>query len=159
MLAPPATPEGASRTALEHAGERTAEQLWDAVSRRLRETLNETTHATWFAAAGGAHLSDEAFVVVVPNDFTREWIESHFLGLVRAATRDELGREVRVAFTVTEEPEPAEAAAAPSIHRLPRRARQPSDGRNDKSEDRSVSRVREHILRRLVGNRLHRIFE
>ena len=64
MLAPPATPEGASRTALEHAGERTAEQLWDAVSRRLRETLNETTHATWFAAAGGffyrVHLTERA---------------------------------------------------------------------------------------------------
>src|SRR6187401_1679926 len=88
MLAPPATPEGASSTALVHAGDRTAEQLWDDVSRRLRDTLNETTHATWFGAAGGAHLSDEAFVVVVPNDFTREWIESHFLGLVRAATRD-----------------------------------------------------------------------
>ena len=57
---------------MEHVGDRTAESLWDDVSRRLRETLNETTHATWFAAAGGAHLSDDAFVVVVPNDFTRE---------------------------------------------------------------------------------------
>jgi chromosomal replication initiator protein len=100
---------------LEHAGDRTAEQLWDEVSRRLRETLNETTHATWFASAAGAHLSDEAFVVAVPNDFTREWIESHFLGLVRAATRDVLGREVRVALTVTE-PEPLDASpvAAPA---------------------------------------------
>jgi chromosomal replication initiator protein len=98
---------------LEHVGDRTAESLWDDVSRRLRETLNETTHATWFAAAGGAHLSDDAFVVVVPNDFTREWIESHFLGLVRAATRDALGHEVRVSLTVAEEPEPAEAAASP----------------------------------------------
>ncbi|HEY9459002.1 MAG TPA: chromosomal replication initiator protein DnaA, partial [Gaiella sp.] len=94
---------------MEHAGDRTAEQLWDDVSRRLRDTLNETTHATWFGAAGGAHLSDEAFVVVVPNDFTREWIESHFLGLVRAATRDALGREVRVSLTVAEQAEPAEA--------------------------------------------------
>ena len=51
MLAPPATPRGASNTALEHAGDRTADRLWDDVSRRLRETLNETTYATWFGAA------------------------------------------------------------------------------------------------------------
>jgi chromosomal replication initiator protein len=108
MLAPPATPEGASSTPLEHVGDRTAEQLWDDVSQRLRDTLNETTHSTWFAGASGAGLSDDAFVVVVPNDFTREWIESHFLGLLRAATRDSLGREVRVALTVAEAPEPVE---------------------------------------------------
>jgi chromosomal replication initiator protein len=97
---------------LEPAGDRTADHLWDDVSRRLRETLNETTHATWFGAAGGAQLSDDAFVVVVPNDFTREWIESHFLGLLRAATRDSVGREMRVSLTVAEQAEPAEAAGA-----------------------------------------------
>src|SRR5688572_16828694 len=83
--------ERSPEPALEHAVEPTAEQLWDDVSRRLRETLNETTYATWFNAAGGLTLSDEAFLVIVPNDFTREWIESHFLGLLRAATRDALG--------------------------------------------------------------------
>ena len=53
------------------------------------------------AAAGGS-LATTAFLVIVPNDFTREWIESHFLGLLRAATRDSLGREVRVALSVAE---------------------------------------------------------
>jgi chromosomal replication initiator protein len=102
---------------LEHAVEPTAERLWDDVSRRLRDTLNETTFATWFQAAAGGSLSDEAFLVIVPNDFTREWIESHFLGLLRAATRDSLGREVRVALSVAEAPEPAEPAvtASPTV--------------------------------------------
>ena len=129
MLAPPATPRGASNTALEPAGDRTADHLWDDVSRRLRETLNETTHATWFGAAGGAHLSDDAFVVVVPNDFTREWIESHFLGLVRAATRDAVGREMRVSLTVAENAEPAEVNTA-TPHVAP--TAEPQPGANPK---------------------------
>jgi len=129
MLAPPATPRGASNTALEPAGDRTADHLWDDVSRRLRETLNETTHATWFGAAAGAQLSDDAFVVVVPNDFTREWIESHFLGLVRAATRDAVGREMRVSLTVAEQAEPVESpGAAPRA----RPAAEPQPGANPK---------------------------
>jgi len=88
---------------VEHAVEPTADRLWDDVSRRLRDTLNETTFATWFASATPRALDDSSFVVVVPNDFTRTWIESHFLGLLRAATRDALQREVRVVLVVEEE--------------------------------------------------------
>jgi chromosomal replication initiator protein len=84
--------------------EPTAEHLWDEISGRLRDTLNETTYATWFAAAGPGELTGDAFSVVVPNDFTREWIEGHFLGFVRAAARDALGREIRVVLTVPPDP-------------------------------------------------------
>ena len=110
-------PRRSAEPALEDAVEPTAERLWDDVSRRLRDTLNETTYETWFSSAAAGALDDGAFVVAVPNDFTREWIENHFLGLLRAATKDALGREVRVALTVAETPtEPVEPvhAAAPA---------------------------------------------
>jgi chromosomal replication initiator protein len=82
--------------------EPTAAQLWDEVSGRLREALNETTYATWFGAAEAGELEDDSFSIVVPNDFTREWIEGHFLGFLRAATADVLGRDVRVRLGVGE---------------------------------------------------------
>jgi chromosomal replication initiator protein len=82
--------------------ELTAESLWNEVAGRLKGALNETTYRTWFAEAEGAELSDDAFVLGVPNDFTREWIEGHFLGLISAAVRDVTGQERRVALTVTE---------------------------------------------------------
>ena len=82
--------------------EPTAERLWDDVSGRLRETLNETTYATWFGDASAGELVDDSFSLVVPNDFTREWIEGHFLGFVRAAARDALSRDIRVTLTVRE---------------------------------------------------------
>ena len=55
--------------------ELTAESLWNEVAGRLKGALNETTYRTWFAEAEGSELSDDAFVLGVPNDFTREWIE------------------------------------------------------------------------------------
>jgi chromosomal replication initiator protein len=82
--------------------ELTAESLWNEVAGRLKGALNETTYRTWFAEAEGAELSDDAFVLGVPNDFTREWIEGHFLGLIGAAVRDVTGQERRVALSVTE---------------------------------------------------------
>ena len=82
--------------------ELTAESLWNEVAGRLKGALNETTYRTWFAEAEGTELSDDAFVLGVPNDFTREWIEGHFLGLIGAAVRDVTGQERRVALSVTE---------------------------------------------------------
>ena len=93
--------------------ELTAESLWNEVAGRLKGALNETTYRTWFAEAEGTELSDDAFVLGVPNDFTREWIEGHFLGLIGAAVRDVTGQERRVALSVSERipkdtPAPAE---------------------------------------------------
>src|SRR5438093_4928219 len=82
--------------------ELTADSLWNEVAGRLKGALNETTYRTWFAEAEGVDLSDDAFVLGVPNDFTREWIEGHFLHLIGAAVRDVTGQERRVALSVTE---------------------------------------------------------
>jgi chromosomal replication initiator protein len=105
--------------------ELTAESLWNEVAGRLKGALNETTYRTWFAEAEGAELSDDAFVLGVPNDFTREWIEGHFLGLIGAAVRDVTGQERRVALTVTERlpVDPAPSAEVPP--------RQPGSGGSD----------------------------
>jgi chromosomal replication initiator protein len=78
----------------------TAEELWTEVSERLRAALNDKTYRTWFSDAEGLDLSDESFVLAVPNDFTREWIESHFLGLIDAAVRDSTGIERRIELAV-----------------------------------------------------------
>jgi chromosomal replication initiator protein len=87
---------------VERSIELSAESLWTEVSSRLRDALNETTYRTWFAAARGGEIHDDTFAVSVPNDFTREWIESHFLGLIQAAVRDALGQDRGVRIVVRE---------------------------------------------------------
>jgi chromosomal replication initiator protein len=90
---------------LEQAQELSAEGLWTEVSARLRETLNESTYNMGFTGARPGQLDGGSFALFVPNDFTREWIESHVLGLLESAVRDVLGgeREVQV---VVREPQP-----------------------------------------------------
>src|SRR4051794_32617993 len=93
--------------------ELTAEDLWADVSDRLRQALNDTTFSTWFGEVEGTNLDGEAFTIGVPNDFTREWIEGHFLDLIRATVRDAGGADRRIAFQVVEmEPAPAALASA-----------------------------------------------
>jgi chromosomal replication initiator protein len=95
--------------------ELTAESLWSDVSGRLRSALNDTTYGTWFAHTAGVELDESRFVLAVPNDFTRDWIEGHFLELIGAAIRDITGRARAIELQVTEPssapPEPASSAA------------------------------------------------
>jgi chromosomal replication initiator protein len=85
------------------ATEITAERLWEKVLGRLKDTLNETTFQTWFGEAEAGGLGDGVFTVVVPNDFTREWIEEHFIAFLRSAASEAHGSELRIAFRVREE--------------------------------------------------------
>jgi chromosomal replication initiator protein len=94
--------------------ELTAESLWTEVAGRLKGALNESTYRTWFGEVQGMELTDDSFVLAVPNDFTREWIEGHFLELIRAAVRDATGQQRRVQLTIAEldaTPDPARVPA------------------------------------------------
>jgi chromosomal replication initiator protein len=115
MLALPRPRDRSESTGVDRQIELTAETLWNEVAGRLRGALNETTYRTWFADAGGEDVDDEAFSVAVPNDFTREWIEGHFIGLIKAAVRDITGHERRVVLVVSDslEVDPAAVVEPP----------------------------------------------
>jgi chromosomal replication initiation ATPase DnaA len=102
MLAAADVDEGAGAARVEQPIELTAETLWTEVAGRLKGALNDSTYRTWFGEVEGWEVTDDTFVLAVPNDFTREWIEGHFLELIRAAVRDATGHQRRVQLTVTD---------------------------------------------------------
>jgi chromosomal replication initiator protein len=112
----------------EHLIELTAASLWDEVCDRLRGALNDSTFQTWFAEAEGSELDGDTFAIRVPNDFTREWIEGHFLGLIAAAVKDTIGAERQVRVAV----EPVEPLAvvpdAPATTSAPGVGPRPAEG-------------------------------
>ena len=109
-----------ARQRVEQLTEPTADGLWDAIAARLRESISDTAYDTWFAYAEPRSLNDGALLVTVPNEFTRDWIESHFHGFVASAGREALGRDVAVSFAVSErQPRPRPTPSPP------REARQP----------------------------------
>src|SRR5206468_8617959 len=98
--------------------ELTAESLWAEVASRLKGALNTTTYRTWFAGASGVELTDDTFVIGVPNGFTREWIEGHYVSLISAAVRDATGHERRIALAVSETPPVLQPAVEPPPRRI-----------------------------------------
>ena len=73
---------------------------WEEISGRLREALNEAPTASGSVTSERIELEGETLVLTVPNEFTRDWIDGHFLGLIGAAVRDITGVERRLELRV-----------------------------------------------------------
>src|SRR5581483_7283132 len=97
--------------------ELTAASLWNDVSARLRGTLNEKTFRNWFADVAPGDLDDERFVLAVPNDFAREWIENRFADLIRAGIADVVGGDRRLELVVRA-PAPVAKPSPPVVPRV-----------------------------------------
>jgi len=126
MLA--AGPEtGRTKASVEHQVELSAENLWDEISGRLRGALSDGTYSKWFGDVHELTLDEETLVLTVPSEFTRDWIEGHFLGLISAAVRDIVGierpLEIRVADDAGASPEDRSATDGfvPVVQRVPGR--------------------------------------
>src|SRR5258708_24424262 len=102
MLARLSEAQGGGDDGVEQALGVTAETLWSEVAGRLKGALNDSAYRTWFGEARPVAISNGELLVAVPNNFTREWIETHFGSLVRAAVSDASSSEISVRFRVDE---------------------------------------------------------
>ena len=135
MLALFSSSQESGNRRVERQRELTAEDLWNEVADRLKDALNDTTYRTWFDQVEGGDVSQEAVVLTVPNDFTRNWIEAHFFGLVQAAVRELTGDERPVRLAVRTERDPSETvvpAETDSASSITPPARTASGGLNPK---------------------------
>ena len=102
---------------LEPTTELTPESLWSEVSTRLRGALSDTSYNIWFAEVNGLGLSDDAFVLGLPNEFMRDQVEDKYLGLIHAITHDVMGRDCRIQLAVVSRPESTETPVAEPLGR------------------------------------------
>ncbi len=124
---------------MEHPGETRADDLWNAIAGRLRDTLTETTYDTWFGQAHPRSYNGEQLVVEVPNDFTRDWIEGHFLDLVTRAAGETATTGAVVNFTVGERIQARPQAPQAEPERPSQRA--PSAPRSETTQPRETAEV------------------
>ena len=118
---------GRTRTSVENQLELSAEDLWDEISGRLKEALSDGTYSKWFGDVHELAFEGETLVLTVPSEFTRDWIEGHFLGLIGAAVRDIVGFERPLELRVADDVEASMEGRAgsegvvPMVPRLPGR--------------------------------------
>ncbi|MBI5836374.1 MAG: chromosomal replication initiator protein DnaA [Candidatus Eisenbacteria bacterium] len=88
--------------------------LWTEIVQLLRSKTPAQTFHTWIEPLKPAALCEDALELEVPNAFFADWIDSHYLDLIRASAESAVGRPVGVTLRVNPEATPPPRAQAPA---------------------------------------------
>jgi len=90
------------------------EGTWARVLSRLAQRVNKASFKTWLQNTSLMGIKEGITFVGVPNEFTRDWLERMFKGIVAKALSEVLGEEVELEFVV-QKPDPALNIDFPSV--------------------------------------------
>ena len=65
-----------------------ATNAWDLIKRQLESRLSSDSFQNWVSKTEFSHIQDNKLCVVVPNQETRDWMDSEYSGLVNSMCRD-----------------------------------------------------------------------
>lgn len=79
-------------------------EVWDRCLGIIRESVNEQSFRTWFQPIRPIKLDGNVLTIQVPNKFFYEWLEEHYISVLRQSIRQELGAKARLEYQIHIEP-------------------------------------------------------
>ncbi len=73
---------------------------WENCLRTIRRQVSPQSFKTWFEPIKAVHLDDQALTIQVPNKFFYEWLEEHYVTLLKTTIRQELGDKGRLDYQI-----------------------------------------------------------
>lgn len=67
--------------------------VWEKSLDRIRSRLPAVAFNTWFKNTAPVAIHEGSFVISTPNKFTKEWIESRHLGLIKTVLQETMGAD------------------------------------------------------------------
>ena len=77
--------------------------LWDDILARIEMKVNRHSYYTWFRPTRGIPAESHILKVAVPNGFVAEWLEEHYLQLIKEAVKETFGSELEINFSLFKE--------------------------------------------------------
>ena len=63
--------------------------VWDSCLRTIRKNVNSQSFKTWFEPIRPVRLEEGALTIQVPNKFFYEWLDEHYVALLKRTIRQE----------------------------------------------------------------------
>lgn len=74
--------------------------IWDSCLSSIREQVNQQSFRTWFEPIKAVRLDHNVLTIQVPSQFFYEWLEEHYVALLRDTIQSELGPTARLEYQI-----------------------------------------------------------
>jgi chromosomal replication initiator protein len=78
----------------------TAQSVWDNCLVFIKDNIQEQAYKTWFEPIQAVELSNNALYIQVPSKFFYEWLEEHYVKLLKVALTKELGNGAKLLYKI-----------------------------------------------------------
>jgi chromosomal replication initiator protein len=74
--------------------------VWDNCLNVIKDNIGHQSFKTWFEPIKAIKLSDHVLTIQVPSQFFYEWLEEHYITLLKKTIKKELGSEGRLEYSI-----------------------------------------------------------
>jgi len=83
--------------------EKTSTHVWNNCLQIIKDNIPAQSFKTWFEPIKALRLEDNVLTIQVPSLFFYEWLEEHYVGLLRKTVKKQLGEEGRLEYNIVVE--------------------------------------------------------
>ena len=80
--------------------EKNVADVWENCLKIIKDNINYQSFKTWFLPIKPIRLKDNILTIQVPSQFFFEWLEEHYIGLLKKTIRKELGNDGRLEYSI-----------------------------------------------------------
>ena len=78
----------------------TAESVWSNCLLFIKDNIQPQAYKTWFEPITAVKLTDKALSIQVPSKFFYEWLEEHYVKILKVALNKELGERAKLVYVI-----------------------------------------------------------
>lgn len=78
----------------------TAQSVWENCLKFIKDNITTQAYKTWFEPIQAVKLADNALSIQVPSKFFYEWLEEHYVKLLKVALHKELGPQAKLVYVI-----------------------------------------------------------
>jgi chromosomal replication initiator protein len=78
----------------------TAQSVWNSCLTFIKDNITPQAYKTWFEPIQAVKLSDKALSIQVPSKFFYEWLEEHYVKLLKVSLNRVLGEHAKLVYVI-----------------------------------------------------------
>ena len=78
----------------------TAQSVWNSCLAFIKDNITPQAYKTWFEPIKAVKLTDKALSIQVPSKFFYEWLEEHYVKLLKVSLNRALGEQAKLVYVI-----------------------------------------------------------